>query len=415
MSLLKKKINFDLSIAIAFVVIVLPQLILKPFGGDLSVVDIGAPLVIIFCLFRERLFVPKTQSLLLLFIFFVVFIYFILLIFGSEKYIENSPYLIRMLSMYAPVFLTPYLSKNPNSFFKFGRVFVVLSLISTSIIIVLYTQGWGNFNAHQTIAESDGNVFNRLGGLPGESGAFAYNILFIFYMASIVFFVASKSWIIKVGSFILVMLVVFFSFKYSLARVIVICVAAVLGIGYLISNISFAKKYTIVIFFASCFIAWLSFSNVNIDFSQYRLANISGADANSLSSGRVSHWIDGVNLIIKNPEVLIFGIGHRMSVVFLGHAVENFFLQNILDYGIIGTLVFVFFLLSMLRPIVINAKLEGGVSVAVLVVFSGIFLQWQFNDINTYYQTYPATLFFLSWWSSICLSKNKILTLNLSQ
>ena len=38
-----KKLNLDYAMIIAFIVIVLPQVILKPIGGDLSIVDIGAP------------------------------------------------------------------------------------------------------------------------------------------------------------------------------------------------------------------------------------------------------------------------------------------------------------------------------------------------------------------------------------
>lgn len=45
---------------------------------------------------------------------------------------------------------------------------------------------------------------------------------------------------------------------------------------------------------------------------------------NSVSSGRVSHWIDAVTLYVESPFNIIFGVGHRMSVRFLGHAVENF-------------------------------------------------------------------------------------------
>ena len=144
----------------------------------------------------------------------------------------------------------------------------------------------------------------------------------------------------------------------------------------------------------------------SLDLSKYRLSNVASTDMNSVSSGRVSHWIDAVTLYVESPFNIIFGVGHRMSVRFLGHAVENFFIQNFLDYGIVGTILFIMFLWVLLKPIIKDSKVNNGISVAILLVFTGIFLQWQFNDINTYYQTYPATLFFLSWWSQICRKRN---------
>ena len=50
-----------------------------------------------------------------------------MMLFGGIEYQESSPYLIRMVSLYAPVFLVPYLSDDETQFVKFGKVFVVIS------------------------------------------------------------------------------------------------------------------------------------------------------------------------------------------------------------------------------------------------------------------------------------------------
>lgn len=408
MQIFNGRSSINLPFIIAFIVIIVPQIILKPFGGDLSIVDIGAPLVIFFCAIRKRLNFPPSQLLLLLFIFYVFSSYFIMMLFYEGEYISSSPYLIRMISMYAPVFLVPYMKREPEEFYHFGRVFVVVSLVVTTVIVVLYAIGWGNFNAHQTTENTDGITVNRLGGLAGESGAFAYNVLFIFYMVVIVYFAAEKKRYKQIISFITVMFVLFISFKYSLARVILICAGAVMFFGYLFSPVSLVKKYFVLFFaFLLCVIVSFYLTSSSLDLSTYRLSNLSNTDLNSVSSGRVSHWMDAVALYTESPLNVIFGVGHRMSVRFLGHAVENFFIQNLLDYGVIGTTIFVIFIWSLLKPIIKDARTKNGVSIAVLIVFTGIFLQWQFNDINTYYQTYPATLFFLSWWSLVCREKIK--------
>ena len=407
MALSIKKSNLSYALIIAFIVIILPQVILKPIGGDLSIVDIGAPLIIAYCVFRSQLKLPPPQKYLLVFIFYLLVSYLIMMLFGGVEYQESSPYLIRMLSLYAPIFLVPYLGNDEKQFVKFGRVFVVISLIATVVIIILYISGWTGVSAHQTTEGDDGLKVNRLGGLPGESGAFAYNILFVFYMSLIVYLVAAKKWLIKIVSFGLTLVVLFLSFKYSLARVIVICAGAVIVCGYFFTSMSLIKKYFLFLMtLLICSSAIFFVSPDSLDLSKYRLSNVASTDMNSVSSGRVSHWIDAVTLYVESPFNIIFGVGHRMSVRFLGHAVENFFIQNLLDYGIVGTILFIMFLWVLLKPIIKDSRAKNGISVAILLVFTGIFLQWQFNDINTYYQTYPATLFFLSWWSQICRKRN---------
>ncbi|MDK8019661.1 hypothetical protein [Klebsiella michiganensis] len=242
MALSIKKSNLSYALIIAFIVIILPQVILKPIGGDLSIVDIGAPLIIAYCVFRSQLKLPPPQKYLLVFIFYLLVSYLIMMLFGGVEYQESSPYLIRMLSLYAPIFLVPYLGNDEKQFVKFGRVFVVISLIATVVIILLYISGWTGVSAHQTTEGDDGLKVNRLGGLPGESGAFAYNILFVFYMSLIVYLVAAKKWLIKIVSFGLTLVVLFLSFKYSLARVIVICAGAVIVCGYFFTSMSLIKN-----------------------------------------------------------------------------------------------------------------------------------------------------------------------------
>ncbi|HBN5446921.1 TPA: hypothetical protein L3F56_003607 [Klebsiella oxytoca] len=407
MFLSTNKLNFNHALIIASLVIIFPQVILKPFGGDLAIVDIGAPLIIAYCILRYRLKLPPPQKYLLVFIFYLLVSYLTMMLFGGVEYQESSPYLFRMVSLYAPIFLVPYLGNDEKQFVKFGRVFVVISLVATVVIILLYISGWAGVSAHQTTEGDDGLKVNRLGGLPGESGAFAYNILFVFYMSLIVYLVAAKKWLIKIVSFGLTFVVLFVSFKYSLARVIVICAGAVIACGYFFTSMSLIKKYFLFLLtLLICGSAVFFVSPESLDLSKYRLSNVASTDMNSVSSGRVSHWIDAVTLYVESPFNIIFGVGHRMSVRFLGHAVENFFIQNLLDYGIVGTILFIMFLWVLLKPIIKDSRAKNAISVAILLVFTGIFLQWQFNDINTYYQTYTATLFFLSWWSQICRKRN---------
>ncbi|HCD8032720.1 TPA: hypothetical protein ND652_004804, partial [Klebsiella aerogenes] len=187
------------------------------------------------------------------------------------------------------------------------------------------------------------------------------------------YLVAERKWIKKIVMFGGTLIVLFLSFKYSLARVIVICAGAVILCGYFFTSISIVKKYFLFLFtFLVCSTSLFFVSPDSLDLSKYRLSNVASTDMNSVSSGRVSHWIDAVALYVESPFNVVFGVGHRMSVRFLGHAVENFFIQNLLDYGIVGTILFVIFLWFLLKPIIKNAKTKNGISVAILLVFTGI-------------------------------------------
>lgn len=383
---------------LAISVIILPQIALKPIGGAISTVDLLAPIILFFTFFRSAIRLPRAQLFLFCFLVFSCFSFLAHFgIKGGVGYTENASRLLRLVSIWCPAFLIPYL--NPSLFPSYARLFSGVSILVTLVVGLSYQTGSSLFDAHQTLLESTGDRYNRLGGLVGETGGFAFNSFISYSMAMVFLVILNKSptrwaWlVISNASF-------FLAYDGSLARVMVMNFL-VFWLAMYMSRITppFIKiTFPLLAIFGIVAILPLALSSGFRIFS--RFSNLGTASFNQISSGRGHHWENAIELWTSNIDTFVFGIGNRMSGYFLGHVVENFFLYHFLEFGLLGALLFFAYMWVILSPI-LSFSLKGNLAAQGLAcIWASVMTQWMFNDLNTYYQTFPAFILLTIWCNS---------------
>ncbi|MGG7567244.1 O-antigen ligase family protein [Rhodovulum sp. DZ06] len=323
---------------------------------------------------------------------------------------RNMLYAVRTVFLFAPALLAFRMSASPYVMSKWGLRFALAGAAFTIFMCLAYAAGSTAFNAHQTLATaSDKGEFellvNRLGGIVGETGAFGFHANLVFQMAILFAFLGGRRRLayVLLALFVPYML---FAFNYSQTR-ISIANGGIFMIVALLSRDLMRRIPAVVLILAGLALGIVAIWE--LVFSGLRIASLGQLDSNLLlrfqgvlsgdagsavnTSGRFEHWSNVVGMIAVNP---IFGYGVRTTSTMLDHAIENFFLQGLADYGIVVFAMFIAFA----RWVWLQLRAEGVLreprylperqAAAILrAILVASFIQWQFNDINTYFQAFP--------------------------
>ncbi|RBP53095.1 O-antigen ligase family protein [Arenicella xantha] len=120
--------------------------------------------------------------------------------------------------------------------------------------------------------------------------------------------------------------------------------------------------------------------------------------ANSVSSGRLTMWVEGINLAKESP---VFGHGASSAVWLFADTPYSFasqphnvFVQITMDYGFVGACVLIWIVCSLYIPIVINVIKEShsvGYGGALLAILAG-YAAYSLTD-GVFYHPYPLLHF----------------------
>ncbi|WP_434028933.1 hypothetical protein [[Pseudomonas] boreopolis] len=383
---------------------VLPQFFLR-LGEQLSIIDLLAPVVLLAAFIRRRLYLPSAAKLLIAFIAYFFAIYGVRgIVTGENEYWTQAPYLFRMLFILCPAFIGFYMPGDRRLLARALRVSSFLAILALTVILVAYAMGTTMFDATQTFDfAGDGQIMHRLGGLPGETGAFAFNALYVCEVALVALVFNSRRRVVGILLFIFVCGLLVAGLRYSLARVMILNFISFLMVVFLFSRSSISKK--ILVFFVLIIggVGLSQLTSLSSDYLSVVLERFAGgaSNINSLSSGRVSHWEDALVILGGDMSAVLFGIGNRMSNPFMGHVTENLFINVLLEYGVVGSVIFFSFLYKFLQPVVRSALRGDSMSVGFFSIWIATFVHWQINDVITYYQTFPVLLFVTAWLSRV--------------
>lgn len=319
--------------------------------------------------------------------------------------IEHALFPIRHLFLFSPALIAFIFVPNKFVFQKLGLTVAFVSVLFILFMSYMYSIGINKYDAHQGLSINEinrGFYFKRMGGIPGESGAYAFHAFFVW--AFFLFFVfLNRMWFI--GYFLLASTPAWslLIFTTSQSRIIVLTTIAFL-ISTLFDRSLFKRRNGILIalFIGSLLLGTfgaLEIFDIEIPINRYVLMRFEGIlagnfEASQLSSGRVDNWIEVLGYWLYNP---LLGYGYRNAGSLLDVPAENFFVQGLAEYGIIvfGILcVFLFKIWKLLRAaspgnVPNSVAASGGILRAFMVA---AFVQWQVNDINTYWQTFPMML-----------------------
>lgn len=392
-----------LSICIPQWIIAVPGLGERIKTPDLFAV-LTVAVVMLLCLARCTS-MRKEQLAVCLVIGYAACVVFTRILFDSERWLyrENLPYLARLFSIHAPLLLIAVMPRDRQSLSRWLLGFGLLATMTSLVIAVLFHFGSTAFDAHQTFARQGGELTHRLGGLQGETGAYAFNATMGIQLLLVGLAMREMRKRFYLMLWIAFPLYVALIFHESLVRIallnsLVFFFVAVVGVNHSRKSLRFVVLLLLLMCIGGSFMLSAA-GNPLVDVNVDRVSFDGSLD--QLSSGRWSHWVAASDAWLDDPTYVLFGMGHRASDFVLNHPVENLVVFHLANYGIVGSLLFAG-LYGMLAWPVLRQGIRGdfacGVFSAILI---SVFMQWQVNDVNLYYQTFPCVLFFTAWYSSV--------------
>lgn len=384
-----------------FLLIALPQISLKPIESDLSTVDIVSSLSLLVYFFAGLYYGgarvgPASRALLVYLGYVIVSFLFHAALSHRPEYIENTAYLIRTIAIFSPVIAAPMFLIGPHDFNRGIKLSILFAVVANFAIILMYSRGGDAFGAHQTFAFDGQRLTKRLGGLPGETGAYSFAVLIVAELLIVHYFINGRSYLFRNAAAIVAVALVFLAFKYSVARVMIVHFAVFCAFIFL-SNVTSAikKVFTILGAILAVTLAQIlsisqsTFEQIAVGFSRLSFS----AGINGATSGRFFHWSNVVEYLANDPWALIFGVGNRMGTVVLGHATENLLLFVLLEVGLVGGVLLFICFFRMLGPVYRAHRAGNALATGYVAIWLGAVVHALLNDIFTYYQAFPGLLF----------------------
>ncbi len=295
---------------------------------------------------------------------------------------------IRFALIYAPALLAFTLPLDLRGFARIGTAAMALAVGMTLYVTFQYQRGDVDYFAHQTLIDETGRFIRRLGGLPGETGAFSFNALVTYQL--LVFFLALGGRRLAAQAALLAYpLFVGVVFYYAQARI-----GLAIGGLFFVLALGFSRLFSgralLLIGLGAAAAVMLAVWRYDPGANTRMLLRLSGlwtGEVADVTSGRLEHWGEALDLWLVNP---IFGYGHGNSIFILGHSVENLVLQALADYGLVGAALLGLLLVRLGGPLFSRSSAFGTANMLLAATAVTTLLQWQVNDINTFNQTFPV-------------------------
>ena len=401
-------------------VVALPNFLLKQPGlgatlGDLlRTTDIAAA----FCLFAYALVrtgpysrISPQEGLLLVFLFgsllaSAAFYSFIAMspLYVGRMGLAELLYPLRHIFLFTPVLLALSLQVERRRLARLGLATFALSALFVVAMTLLYSSGGGWFEAKQSISLSFGGkrtlFMKRMGGIVGETGAYGFHSMFVWY--GLIFF-AFLSRLRTLGFVLLGLTPLWLALVFVPSQTRIIIPACLVFLLAAIFNPALMRLRTAILVTLAgvgvfaMLIGLQGLMTLRLPVGGVALVRlvdlVSGHDsADSLTSGRLSHWIEILQLWLQNP---FFGYSYRSMNFLLEYPTENFFVHGLSEYGLILFSVFCLFLVRLWLGVGRTARSRPELAPAGAVlraIMISSMVNWQVNDLNTYYQTFPMLL-----------------------
>ncbi|MEN6350850.1 MAG: hypothetical protein ABFD08_15820 [Syntrophomonas sp.] len=223
----------------------------------------------------------------------------------------------------------------------------------------------------------------RLAGFNPDPNYFAMQVL----LAVVCLFVLSnhtRSNLIKMLQFAAIGCLLFFGFTTvsKMFLISLIMIGLVWFIGMLTSRNDFSQKATVILLVAALLTVIVStqmFSDM-IDEYLKRFAQVT--NVSSLTTGRSDLQTFYIKYIFKNIDVLLCGVGFGLKYpVGALNNVHNTPIDFIYRMGVIGTILFITWFLSIFKQASLKVKMLFEKKLQFLIVLLGLFMPWMALDV----------------------------------
>ena len=410
--------------ALFFLACGVPHFVISlPGGGDMarSTDFVAAACLALYAFVRTSAASRITsQEFLLLFFLFgttMVSVAFYMIAFFVPAWVarvglEQMLYVLRHIFLFSPALLALALQTERRKMARWGLMIFALAAVFIIFMTVMYSRSrW--FQANQSITLSFGGLnmayYKRMGGLVGESGAYGFHAMFVWY--GLIFF-AYLSRLNRLAVILLIATPVWLAFVYvpSQTRIILpACAVFLLAMSLQRPIMRPTTAAFVIAGFCAAFAAIIASSMMggwNLPFGGAAFTRLSalasgGMDADGVTSGRLSHWAEIMPWVLQNP---LFGYGYRSTRFLVMVATENVFIQGMMEYGLILFSVMCLWIIRLWISVGRTGRERPELAPAAATlraIMLAAFVQWQFNDINTYYQTFPMLLAIIAMFTTL--------------
>jgi hypothetical protein len=368
--------------------------IMKISPGSFSFYTIIAPLYLIVLLLglkRKQVITLSTTNILIV---VMIFVFTLSVKLFSSYSIEPSYLMFMMMLIFIPTYIVNFKNQivfeNCISFLVVGTITASMS----SEILMKYSHMVHYINVYEL--SQVGLV--RLSGFYGDPNFYATHIL-----AAIGGLLIIAIWKGKAGLFLClfgVVVLTFFGMKSvsKMFLIILILIITIWIIAVLLLRGKIGKKISIIISLIIGIIYVLSstFFTEEINYYMVRFSMIQ--DTESLTTGRSDTNLNYVLYFLENPNSLFFGVGYTNILPSFDIGSHNSILQTIYQFGLIGTVFILLWLLKLRNVFYIKIKESIGISKKLLLLVFAIvcFLPWLALDILFFDEFfYISILFFV--------------------
>jgi len=371
------------------------------------------------CLIKEGfLIIPGVTVIRLVGIIFVIF-YILKILFKKLKIVFNSTviiffmFVILLVSnlLFASIFnFSEILISELNITEIFGRIFLVIFVIFIYQFLSQFSyEKMNNFLIKLGYAISFGLIIISLFNIFVNTKMIC-QVLGIRYVRVYALRSDPNDFGIIIGALLVFPLYMLFNVKNPFIKCILffsICISffsvfnSMSKMGIIVSNFSFLIYFILIeksyknkfkILTVGVLIMLILFNFINFSAIEYRFIYKNITD---FTSNRSLLWIGAVSAILEKP---IFGYGaatyvhkyYLSRVTGLDLTVHNLFLQFLLEYGLIGLILFFLLIYRTFFIIKINKLLSNKLFILPFVslcalLFGGMSLTWAFKDIIWYF------------------------------
>jgi len=305
--------------------------IFKTSPGVTSLYTIIELFAVILFLIKNKMVISKKMLLsFALFIVYILLIDFIHGIFSIDNY----------LRIFVGYFLLYYFvleysnSSQKEVFTKKIILYFALGLIITSIT-ASFSKYIPNFGLYVRSIGYNSLITNRFSGLNGDPNYYTINVILALLSLLILY---SKQLLKIVFWPMFAVLIYFGMLTFSKSFYITLILIFILLIIFLIKNKN--KKGLLITVLAMTILIYMLINNKIGNFNLFltRLSDVN--DVNSMTTGRFELWQKYINYLMKNFDVLFFGVGIGGNFLSIG-GVHNWYLEMVYYFGIIGSVMYV--------------------------------------------------------------------------
>lgn len=305
--------------------------------------------------------------------------------YDNEVFGELALKCLRLTLILGPLVASSTVQLSPQQAASLLRFVAAGAVIGVGGSVVAYMNGIDAVFAHQTLAVGETRV-NRLGGLVGETGAFAFYTLV--GVGAVMMVGARTKRMVPAGLLAVGLWVA--SLNFTAARVSLITVTPLVLVLAWRMRYWGRSRWLIPIVFGAALVAVLVSLDTIVG-STVASRSLDVADGKSLTSGRSERWENLLSGFLANP---LIGRGYRSSEL-VGTS-ENLLVQLLAEFGALGALVVAMSIQQIGKITYRAAARLGSVESAVVgALLGGMLLQWMVNDISTYHQAMPLALVML--------------------